>query len=767
MKKLIFCITLYLSINSILFAQNFSANGTVLNGLTENPLPNVNITYKKGGTISDDNGKFIFDDKKIDSLTFSHIGYTSVTLPAMKNMVVLMLPAALIGDPVEISAYKAISGVSPVSFSSLTKDEIELKYTAQDIPMVLASEPGVWAYSESGNGTGYSYATIRGFDQSRIAVMIDGVPLNDNESHQVYWVDHGDLLSDVEDIQIQRGIGTNLYGSSSFGGSINATTQIRSVSRKIQVMHGRGNWNTKQYRFKYLSGKDFGEKTSFAFRSSAIDSDGYRKEHGSMQRSAFIGFEHRGDIVKNQLRAIIGYENTQLTWDGISKEDIEDNEKRRMGYKAYTDDFLQQIYSLNSTITLNNNLSFRNVSYLVMGKGYYEVFKQDQDLYSYNLDINNVFTDAEEQAQSTDLLRRKWIDNNYYGIVPMLTYMNNSFRADFGGEFRKYTGDHYGEATNFSDPNLSSMFNDSWYRYYRYLGKKQIFTGFLRLLWSPVEQPFTVAIELQNQDIDWDLNQDKIGHAFGHQLSAPWNFFNPRLGLSWDLTDSLSWFASIGKAQKEPADNQIITADDMFSQPIMAASEVITNLELGMNFSFSNGFAKINGYRILYLNEQLKNINLQQEGEYSYYNADSTTHTGFEYESFLHLNNKTTLGVNGAIQMNVFNNGKFLPNTPSSLFNLTLQHEVNDKLKIYSHLRRVGGMYIDNSNEEEGYINSFNLLDVAAHLSLDRINLSLQIKNVLNKLYSTYGYSYEYNGYNAFYWPGATRNLFLRISYDF
>ena len=243
-----------------------------------------------------------------------------------------------------------------------------------------------------------------------------------------------------------------------------------------------------------------------------------------MQRSAFIGFEHRGDIVKNQLRAIIGYENTQLTWDGISKEDIEDNEKRRMGYKAYTDDFLQQIYSLNSTITLNNNLSFRNVSYLVMGKGYYEVFKQDQDLYSYNLDINNVFTDAEEQAQSTDLLRRKWIDNNYYGIVPMLTYMNNSFRADFGGEFRKYTGDHYGEATNFSDPNLSSMFNDSWYRYYRYLGKKQIFTGFLRLLWSPVEQPFTVAIELQNQDIDWDLNQDKIGHAFGHQLSAPWNF---------------------------------------------------------------------------------------------------------------------------------------------------------------------------------------------------------------------------------------------------
>ncbi len=763
MKKLILCLILILPFAS---AQQFSASGMIISDLNENPLPNVNIFHKDGGTISDEKGKFIFETEEIDSLTFSHIGYLSVTLPVSKNMLVVMRPTSLIGNPIEISAYKAISGLSPVSFSSLTRDEIRLKYTAQDIPMVLASEPGVWAYSESGNGTGYSYASIRGFDQSRIAVMIDGVPLNDNESHQVYWVDHGDLLSDVEEIQIQRGIGTNLYGSSSFGGSINATTKIGSDSRTIQFVHGQGNWNTQQYRFKYHSGKDFGEKISFTLRASAIDSDGYRKEHGSAQRSAFVGFEHRGEVVKNQFRAIIGYENTQLTWDGISKEDINDIKKRRMGYKAYTDDFLQQIYSLNSSMSLGKNLSFRNVSYLVMGKGYYEVFKEDQDFYSYNLDINDIFSDADEQAQSTDLLRRKWIDNNYYGIIPMLTYTNNSFRLDFGGEYRKYTGDHYGEVTNFSVPHLSSYFSDDWYRYYRYIGKKQIFTGFLRLLWSPIEQPFSVAIELQNQDIDWDLNQDKIGHAIGHNLNAPWNFFNPKLGLSWDLTDSLSWFASIGKAQKEPADNQIITPDDMFSQPIMAASEVITNLELGMNFSFSNGFAKVNGYRILYLNEQLKNINLQQEGEYSYYSADSTMHTGFEYETLLHLNDKTVLGVNGAIQMNVFTNGNFLPNTPSSLFNLTLQRELNKKLMIFSHLRRIGGMYIDNANEEEGYINAYSVLDVAAHLSLNRINLSLQINNVFNKLYSTYGYSYEYNGYNAFYWPGATRNLFIRISYE-
>ena len=225
--------------------------------------------------------------------------------------------------------------------------------------------------------------------------------MNDNESHQVYWVDHGDLLSDVDEIQIQRGIGTNLYGSSSFGGSINATTKIDSDSRAIQFVHGQGNWNTQQYRFKYQSGKDFGEKISFTLRASAIDSEGYRKEHGSNQRSALVGFEHRGEVVKNQFRAIIGYENTQLTWDGISKEDINHIKKRRMGYKAYTDDFLQQIYSLNSSMSLGKKLSFRNVSYLVMGKGYYEVFKEDQDFYSYNLDVYDIFSDADEQAQLT------------------------------------------------------------------------------------------------------------------------------------------------------------------------------------------------------------------------------------------------------------------------------------------------------------------------------------------------------------------------------
>ena len=763
---------IYLFYFSVISAQSFQVSGLVLDNQNKLPISDVNIVSSENGASTDNYGKFSFIALKDDSISFSHIGYKPIRLKISENMNVFLQPVSLIGNSVDVSAYRAISGLTPVSFSTLTQNEISLKYTAQDIPMVLASEPGVWSYSESGNGTGYSYLSIRGFDQSRIAVLLDGVPLNDNESHQVYWVDHGDLLADTKDIQIQRGIGTSLYGSSSFGGSINVRTHIQSEDRNIEFSQGLGSYNTLKTRLKYQSGRDLGENTSIALRASSIDSDGYRKFHGSAQKGMFFGLEHRGSIIKNQFRMLIGYENTQLSWDGVSgfisgekQSDIDDRTKRRNSFKAYTDDFLQQIYSLNSSAKIGNKISFRNVTYLVKGRGYYEIFKSSQDFYSYNLDINNIMSDEVEKSKNSDLLRRKWIDNSYYGFIPMITISDMDYRLDFGGEVRFYSGDHFGEVSQFSDPSLSAMFNDDWYRYYQYTGNKNILTAFTRLIWSPSNQPFAVSIDLQNQNINWGLNQKKIGHAAGHQLTANWNFFNPRIGLVWEISDSLSWFVNTGKAQKEPADNQIIVADDMFSAPVMAANEVVSDIELGMNFTFNNGYAKINGYRMLYLNEQLKSINLSQEGEYSYYAADSTTHSGFEYESKLFIDSKTILGINGAIQMNVFNNGNFIPNTPSSMMNVSLSRNFSDNLLLSAHYRKIGGMYIDNYNSEDGYINSYGVFDLGAHISWKKVKVSLKINNTLNKLYSTYGYSFDYNGYNAFYWPGAECNTFINISY--
>ena len=753
---------------TIIHAQTIEVNGILVDGESHTPLAGVNITSGETGTISDLSGTFQLNMDEGSKITFSFIGYSTITTNAKPNMTVLMQPTILQGDEVNVSATRAVAGITPVSFSNLTADEIKTRNTAQDVPMILGSEPGVWAYSESGNGTGYSYVSIRGFDQSRIGVMIDGVPLNDNESHQVYWVDHGDLLADASDVQIQRGIGNSLYGTSAFGGSINVNTQITSDQREIGVSYGSGDWNTNKTRVRYRSGKDLGEDLSMTIRASQINSDGYRENHNSKQNGMFFGLEHRGQRFTNQYRALIGYENTQLLWDGIYMTDINDRNKRRAGHKAYTDDFLQQIYSVNTKGRIRDNLYFRNVSYLVLGKGYYEVAKSGQDFYSYNLDINNEYTDSQEQNISTDLLRRKWIDNNYFGVVPTITWNNNELRADVGGEIRFYTGDHYGEVSQFSNANLAAHFGDKWHRYYRYVGKKNSITAFAHFVWQPEGQPFMLMADFQNQRHKWTLDQETIGHAAGHQLNADWNFFNPRMGMLWEISDSMHVFVNWGKAQKEPADNQIIAADDMWSKPVMAAAEVITDLEWGIDFTFGKGRARFNGYHIKYLNEQLKNIDVEQEGEYDYYSADSTDHMGFEWEAGFTFNKKWSASANGALVMNYFSDGKSLPNIPSTLFNLSMNYRPMKNTLLFLHWRRVGHMYVDKANTDPaGMIDPYGLWNLGAQYQWNGLEVMVKVNNIFNKLYETYGYGYEWDGYHAYFWPGAPRNSFINISYTF
>lgn len=753
---------------TIVYAQTIEVNGIVVDGESQTPLMGVNIISGETGTTSDLLGTFQLNIAKGDEITFTFIGYISITTIVKPNMTVLMQPTILQGDEVHVSATRAVAGITPVSFSNLTAKEIETRNTAQDVPMILGMEPGVWAYSESGNGTGYSYISIRGFDQSRIGVMIDGVPLNDNESHQVYWVDHGDLLADARDVQIQRGIGNSLYGSSAFGGSINVNTQITSDQREIGVSYGSGDWNTNKTRVRYRSGKDFGDNLNMTVRASQINSDGYRENHTVKQNGMFFGLEHRGKRITNQFRALIGYENTQLLWDGIYMTDINDRTKRRAGYKAYTDDFLQQIYSVNTKGRIRDNLYFRNVSYLVLGKGYYEVAKLGRDFYTYNLDINNEYTDTQEQNMSTDLLRRKWINNNYFGVVPTLTWNNKEIRADIGGEVRFYTGDHYGEVSEFSNQTLAAHFGDKWYRYYQYVGKKNSITTFAHFVWNPKGQPFMLMVDFQNQNHKWTLDQESIGHAAGHQLSADWNFFNPRLGMIWEFSDSMHVFVNWGKAQKEPADNQIITADDIWSKPVMAAAEAISDLEWGIDFTFGKGRARFNGYYIKYLNEQLKNIDVEQEGEYDYYSADSTNHMGFEWETGFTFNKKWSASANGALVMNYFSDGKSLPNIPATLFNLSLNYRPIGNGLLFLHWRRVGHMYVDKVNTDPaGMIDSYGLWNVGVQYKWKGLEVMAKVNNIFNKLYETYGYGYEENGYHAYFWPGAPRNSFINISYTF
>ncbi|MDP6594215.1 MAG: TonB-dependent receptor [Candidatus Marinimicrobia bacterium] len=752
-------------------AQNtITFSGQVVDTEIGRPIAGANVISGEIGTTTDNEGSFTIEIPKGEVVTISFIGYEPATVtPSGKQITVELVRTVLRGEEIVVLANRAVAGVTPVAFSTLTPEEISQRYTVEDVPMTLAREPGVYAYSESGNGTGYSYVSIRGFDQSRISVMLDNVPLNDNESHQVYWVDHGDILSDAKDVQIQRGIGNSLYGSAAFGGSINVLTQIASDQKELSASVTGGSFNTIKYRAKVNSGRMLGNNLSLTARVSQIESDGYREYHESLQRSVFVGLEHRGEKITNQFRANIGYENTDLNWDGIAAADISDRTLRRAGYKSYTDDFLQQIYSLNTSYQIKPGMYFHNVGYLVLGSGYYEVFKSGRDFYSYNLDVDDHYSDVEELGMETDLLRRKWIVNRYYGIVPTVTWMTGPLRFDLGSEIRFYSGDHFGEVTNFSNAVLVTRFGEEWYKYYQYIGTKRSFSAFAHIVYSMNDRLKLIA-DIQLQGHQWELDQKMIGHAAGHQLSADWGFINPRAGFVFAVTDQLAVFGNYGKSQKEPADSQIIEADDVWSNPVMAAAEGVDDIELGANLSAGVLSGTVNLYRITYANEQLKNIDVEQEGEYDYYAADGTVHQGVEFEAAYRISSHLTLSLNGTVAQNTLNSGDYdgnlLPNVPDRLLNASVLLQPLENLILFSDVRYVGKQYIDNENTRQGVIDPFTLVNAGARYRFGDAELSAKINNVFDVLYATFGYGYEWDGYWAYYWPGATRSYSLTVSYS-
>ena len=771
----IFYLSIILTIQ--LSAEDLDLTGKVFDKTTGQPIPGVNIRSGEIGVASDESGSFSLTIAAGSELTFSHIGYETITMIApTEEILVHLLPKILEGQEVFVSATRAVAGVTPVAFSTLTAEEIRTRYTVEDVPMVLALEPGVHAYSESGNGTGYSYLSIRGFDQSRIAVMLDNVPLNDNESHQVYWVDHADILSDAFDVQIQRGIGNSLYGSSAFGGSINVTTRLSSTKPGFYFKLGSGSYNTSKFSLKGETGPLLDEKLHLLARYSQLKSDGYRDYHNSDQKALFIGGEYASGHWENQFRVLIGYENTNLAWWGVYGDDIYDREKRRAGYQAYTDDFLQQIYSLNSIWWINADISFSNVTYIVKGAGYYENEKGESFdltvgddssavkdfrsfLWEYNLDD---FFSAADSTQSISFTRRKWIVNSYYGVIPTITVDRGFFRLDVGGELRFYRGDHYGRI----NPELPGSTNGAWQKYYQYTGNKRLVTSFAHLMVKP-NAALRLVADLQVQSIHWTLAQEKIGHAVGHQLSADWQFVNPRFGAVYSLSEQVSVFANFGRARKEPADNQIVEADDVFNEPVMAAAEMIDDYELGGNFQRGNIRGAINIYRINYKNEQLKNIDVEQEGEYAYYSAAGTHHQGLEFELSIQPFSRLQLGINGSINNHVFSGGaastKNLPGVPMSLLNFWLQAKLPGNIAVYSSLRQVGQQYMPAAGAlvSDQTVAGYAIVDLGIGWSFGIFEAAVKINNLFDKLYATNGY--DWDGW-LYYWPGATRNGYFSLA---
>jgi iron complex outermembrane receptor protein len=785
-------------------------NGIVINAETKKPVvaAGVELIDERTGTYTDRNGQFSLSVKDYPvQVRVSHIGFATQILKCdSPKCEILLQPVVLNADEVLVTAYRAISGKSPVAFSTLEREDIDLLYRQQDVPMVLDMEPGIYAYSDAGDGSGYTYLNIRGFTQDRIGVMYNGVPLNDPEAHAVYWVDHGDILHSASDVQIQRGIGNSL-SSAAFGGSVNVESSISKQETGFRASLGYGNYidayglrAPQSKRSVSYTGKPFPvEGLAVSFRLSDLNSDGYRIGSGTDQKSGRVALEWMTPTHVTRAEYLHGNEVTLFSWDGISPQygfDLKDPDDRRYNYYADTlmqggyadvnqDVFTQSLIYLNHTHLLNEYLKFYGNIYHVRGEGYYQQFRSGASTEEHNLG-------ALLDTVKTDLIRRKWLDNQYGGAIANLTLNRSRHTLHFGTDVRLYGSRHFGQVIYVEDHGYLS----GSHRFYNNTTKKSSFSVYVQDLISLSERLF-IQGDLRYLTHRFEVKQDSIG-AFTTPayFIVPYHFLDAHVGVRYYLTEHISSFMHVSSSKREPSSDDIYNDSDPYSTPAVAdpyggtvtdpliRHESMVDLEWGFDYKKNGVQIMLNAYYMDFRNELIPVYYRYRDADNILRgNAPKTLHKGLEFSLRVPVD-RLTVHANMSLADNHFVEfsadslgwggfggiadyaGKKIPAFPSfqAKARLIYQHEY---FQPWLNLRFIGKQYIDFMNTESAAIDPYFVADAGVRIPFSFLNmrhiLDLRVSNLFNALYETFGYAYYNSPDDRIdnYWPAATRSFYL------
>ncbi|MEO8398972.1 MAG: TonB-dependent receptor, partial [Ignavibacteriaceae bacterium] len=481
-----YLIIFFLFVYELIFAQTVSVNGKILDEQTNQPLFNANISILNkpaSGTSSNQNGEFALSQVKFkeDTLIFSYVGYTSkIILVDKKNIIVSLIPKIIPSQTVLIKGSIGEVGITPSTFEKIDRKEIEENYTVQDIPQYLSTLPSITFYSENGNGLGYNYLSIRGFDQRRISVSINGIPQNDPEDHNVYWLDFPDLLSSTELIQVQRGAGAGVFGYPAIGGSINIITSNFSNKPKLDFSVSLGSYNTRKYSAAFSSGL-MDKKYSIYAKLSQIISSGYRNNSWIKFNSYHLSAIRYDENLTTQINFFGGPIEDGLAYTGLPKFAIKDKQQRKENYSYWESDgtnytftiirrpeeienFSQPHFELLNEYKFNDNVTFNSALFLVMGEGFFDYDASWADTSYFRLTSENGFNPIDNPANA---LIRAQVENNQFGWIPRISFKHKNGELIFGGEFRKHKSEHWG-SINYAE-NLPENLNKN-FRYYFYNG---------------------------------------------------------------------------------------------------------------------------------------------------------------------------------------------------------------------------------------------------------------------------------------------------------
>ncbi len=448
MKKLFIIATAILM--PLLASAQFSITGKITEKNSGSALKSASISLDNPAlpTRTDLNGNFSFKNLKAGNylIKVTYIGYQtlekSISLDGSVNLDLELIPNNLLADEVLVRATRA-SENSASTYRNISKEELEKNNLGQDLPFLLNQTPSVVVSSDAGNGIGYTGIRIRGSDPTRLNVTINGIPYNDPESQGTFWVNLPDFASSVDNIQIQRGVGTSTNGAGAFGGSLNIQTTTKQDSAYAELNNTFGSYQTVKNTINAGTGL-INNKFSFDGRLSRIKSDGYIDRGSSMLKSYFLSGAYYGKKDLIRVNVFSGSEKTYQAWNGVPENLLKTNRTfNGFDYDDQTDNYTQDHYQFLYSHTFSDKFSANTALHYTYGRGYFEEFKEDQKLDNYG--INPAIVGA-STIERSDLIRRRWLDNNFYGLTYSLNY-NPSKELIFtlGGAFNEYDGDHFGE----------------------------------------------------------------------------------------------------------------------------------------------------------------------------------------------------------------------------------------------------------------------------------------------------------------------------------
>ncbi|OAD45494.1 TonB-dependent receptor [Polaribacter atrinae] len=782
MKKITFFLFLFASI--LVNAQTFTLNGKVVDENNDS-LPGSTILVKetKKGTSTDFDGKFSVNLNKGDyTIQVSFIGYKTVskTVSLTQNDTIAfsLVPNATVLEEVLVSAVRVNADV-PVTFSNLSKKEIATRNLGQDIPILLNYMPSVVSSSDAGAGVGYTYMSVRGSNGERINVTVNGIPYNDAESHGSFWVNLSDFASSTQNLQLQRGVGTSTNGSGAFGASLNILTDAVSEEASAEISNSFGSYGTRKHTVKFSTGK-INEHFEVAGRLSNIKSDGYVDRASADLKSYYLQGSYTDENTLIKAITFGGKEVTYQAWEGLTADQLkEDRRQNPYTYENEVDDYDQNHYQLHWNEKLNENWSTTLGLNYTKGAGFFEQFKEERDAADYG----NLIVDG------TDVIVRRWLQNDFYVVNFNTNYKTDKLNFISGISYSNYTGDHFGEVIWGEDLAPNVNIRD---RYYFSDAKKTDFSIFAKATFD-ISEKLSGYADLQGRFVGYQTKGITSDIA-AIDVDANFNFFNPKVGLTYKINDHNNLYTSFAVANREPNRNDF--------EGGVTTHETLNDLEFGWRLKKENLKLNTNIYYMDYKNQLVLTGALDDVGAPVRATSGNSYRLGLEIDADITVSDQFSIKPNAAFSSNK-NEDFFITrngiDTPESLGNTDLSFSpevVAGNMFIYKPIENlqvsflskyVGKQFMSNFSSKisdndvlnDYFTSDLNIVyEINPNKIFKSIVFSALINNIFNTEYVDRGYYYTYDDTwsdpnkittvdGAGYYPQATRNFLVGVTLKF